>query len=111
MDEGSPPVVGIRGRFVDEVAASEVAAAVNRWFGWILDGSPDPVPEILEPLGVQTSEWAWKLGEDVDWEFGPHARAVGPEVLVALETRDTYLRLAGLLRRLGAISVHVERDA
>lgn len=106
----SEPVTQISGRYADEVVAREVAEALNRWFRWILDGTAEPVPEIFEPLGVATSEWAWTLGEDVDWALGPHARADGAEVRISLETHDTHLRLAGLLRALGARAARVVRD-
>ncbi len=105
------PVVEISGRYADETTAKQAADALNRWFRWIVEGSPAPVPDAFEPLGVDTQEWAWTLAEDVDWQLGPHARAVGADVRVALETRDTHLRLAGLLRALGAMSVRMTRDA
>jgi hypothetical protein len=103
------PVVEVRGQFADELHASQAADALDRWFAWILAGSPAPVPDLFEPLGVATASWAWSLEEDVDWEIGPHARAVGAEVRVSVVTRDTYRRLAGLLRLLGAASVQVHR--
>jgi hypothetical protein len=104
-----PPVVEIRGLFADEVVASEAADALNRWFAWILSDGGDP-PEVFEPFGVETAEFAWTLGEDVDWQVGPHARAVGDEVRISVETHETHLRLAGLLRRLGARAATVVRD-
>ena len=104
------PVIEVSGRFADEVVAREAADALNRWFRWVLDGAPPPAPEAFEPLGLETAEWAWSLGEDVDWAVGPHARAVGSEVRIALETHDTHARLVGLLRRLGALSAKVVRD-
>ncbi len=108
--ESEAPVVEISGRCADEVVAREVADALNRWFRWIFDGSPKPVPEIFEPLGVQTADYAWELGEDVDWAIGPHARAIDDEVFVSVETRDTHLHLAGLLKGLGARATRVVRD-
>jgi hypothetical protein len=107
---GPSPVIEVSGRFVDEVVAREAADALNRWFRWILGGSEPPVPEIFEPLGVQTAQWAWALEEDVDWRLGPHARAQGTEVRIALETLDTQAHLAGLLRALGALSARIVRD-
>ena len=104
------PVSEILARYVDEIVAEEVAEALNKWFGWILAGSEAPVPEAFEPLGVDTAEYAWSLGEDVDWEIGPHARPVGWDVRIAIETQDTHLHVAGLLKRLGATSVRVIRD-
>jgi hypothetical protein len=104
------PVISIRARFVDELVAQEVAQALNDWFRWMVQGSEMPPPEAFEPLGVETADYAWALGEDVDWQMGPHARAVGLEVRIDLETHDTHLHLAGLLKRLGAASVGVERD-
>lgn len=104
----SEPVVEVAGRFVDEVVARAAAEALNRWFRWILDGSGQPVPALLEPLGVSTEAWAWAL-EDVDWALGPHARVEGAEVRVALETHETHLRLSGLLRALGARAVRIVR--
>lgn len=110
MDDS--PVIEVRGRFADEVVAREVADALNRWFRWISDGTPvPPVPALFEPLGVVTADYAWTLGEDVDWELGPHARALGTEVRIALETFDTHARLIGLLRALGALAATAVRDA
>jgi len=106
----SEPVTLIAGRFADEVVAREAADALNRWFRWIVDGTILPAPEIFEPLGVDTADWAWSLGEDVDWALGPHASAVGDEVRIALETHETHLRLAGLLRSLGARNTRLVRD-
>ena len=104
------PVIEIHGRFADDVVAREAADALNRWFRWILDGSEAPAPEILEPLGVRTGDYAWSLDEDVDWALAPHARTLGDEVRISVETHDTWSHLAGLLRRLGARSVEVLRD-
>jgi hypothetical protein len=109
MDE-RPPVVEISGRFADEVVAREAADALNRWFRWIVSGEGG-APEILEPFGVSTADWAWRLGEDVDWNVGPHARTLGDEVRISVETHDTHLHLAGLLRRLGARTARIVRDA
>ncbi len=106
----SEPVIQIAGRFADEVVAREAADALNRWFRWIADGTPSPAPEIFEPLGVTTADWAWTLAEDVDWALGPHAASVGDEVRIALETHDTHTRLAGLLRGLGARNARFVRD-
>jgi hypothetical protein len=103
-------VVEVSGRFADEVVAREAADALNRWFRWILEGTSAPAPQIFEPLGVATAEWAWALDEDVDWRIGPHARAAGDEVRISLETHDTHARIAGLLRALGARSARVVRD-
>ncbi|MDJ0523665.1 MAG: hypothetical protein QNJ90_16465 [Planctomycetota bacterium] len=108
MDEAAP-VTEISASYVDDLVASEVAEALNTWFRWILQGSEQPVPELFEALGVDTTEYAWTLGEDVDWEIGPHARTVGPEVRIALQTQDTHTHVAGLLRRLGALAVRVIR--
>ncbi|MHC5011886.1 MAG: hypothetical protein ACYTG6_13240 [Planctomycetota bacterium] len=109
MTEGAP-VVEISGRFADELVAREAADALNRWFRWILEGGEGEPPEIFEPLGVRTADYAWTLGEDVDWTLGPHARTLGEEVRLSVQTHDTYLPLAGLLRRLGAISARVVRE-
>lgn len=106
----SEPVTLVAGRFADEVVAGEAAEALNRWFRWILDGTSRPVPEIFEELGVATADWAWELGDDVDWTLGPHAVASGAEVRVTLETHETHTRLAGLLRALGATSARFEQD-
>lgn len=103
------PVIEVRGRFRDELLAHEAADALNRWLAWIAAGTPPPAPQAFEPLGLETSAWAWSLLEDVDWEFGPHAAAVGAEVVLTLETHDTHVRLSGLLRRLGALSARVVR--
>ncbi len=106
----SLPVIEIHGRFADEVVAREVADALNRWFRWILDGTESPAPAIFEPLGVETAAYAWALEEDVDWALAPHARTLGDEVRISVETHDTWQHLAGLLRRLGARAVDVLRD-
>ncbi len=114
MDTDEPegdPIGEVAGAFVDDVVADQVADALNQWFRWILDGTEMPGPELFEPFGVETSEYAWVLGEDVDWTLGPHARAVGAQVRVSLQTHDTHLRLSGLLRSLGALRVWVDRDA
>lgn len=105
------PVTEVRGRFADDVVAREAADALNRWFRWIAEGSHAPIPDLFEPLGVTTSDWAWSLVDDVDWELGPHARALGPEVVIDLETHETHTRLAGLLRALGALSARIVREA
>jgi len=104
------PVTLIRAQFVDELVAQEVAAALNTWFAWMMQGSELPPPAAFEQLGVDTETYAWKLGEDVDWQVGPHARPVELEVRISLETYDTHLLLAGLLKRLGASRVKVERS-
>ena len=103
------PVTQVCGRFADDVVAQSAADALNRWFRWIVDGSEAPVPELFEPLGVATADWAWTLEDDADWALGPHARAVGAEVRIDLETHETHLRLAGLLRALGAENARIER--
>jgi hypothetical protein len=103
------PVIEVSGRFADEVVAREAADALNRWFRWIVDGTLLPAPEIFEPLGVTTADWAWSLVDDVDWTMGPHARAAGGDVRIELETHETHARLVGLLRRLGALSARVVR--
>jgi hypothetical protein len=108
--EDLPPVAEIEARFVDEIVAREVAEALNAWFRWIVSGSEGAPPALFEPLGVPTEEYAWSLGEDVDWTIGPHARAIGDDVRLSVHTRDTHLHLGGLLRRLGALSVRVVRD-
>jgi hypothetical protein len=110
VDERAP-VVEVSGRFADDLLAQEAADALNRWFRWIVAGSEGAPPEAFESLGVDTGEYAWCLDEDVDWTLGPHARVVGSEVRVAVQTRETHLRLAGLLRRLGALDARVLREA
>lgn len=100
------PIDAIEARFVDDVMADEVAAALNRWFRYVVHGEAE-VPPAFEPFGVATEEYAWALGEDVDWEIGPHARAVGSEVRITLQTTDTHRHISGLLRRLGALSVRI----
>ena len=109
MDERAP-VTQISARFVDDVVAQEAADALNTWFRWIVAGSEMPVPEVFEALGVETADYAWTLAEDVDWELGPHARVVGVEVRIDIQTYDTHTHLAGLLRGIGALAVHVERQ-
>ncbi len=109
-DPNGDPIGEVAGAFVDEMVAEQVAAALNQWFRWILDGSEAPVPELFESFGVETADYAWTLGEDVDWSLGPHARAVGDQLRISIQTHDTHLRLSGLLRALGALRVWVERD-
>jgi hypothetical protein len=103
-------VVEVSGTWADAGSARAAADALNRWFRWIVEGSERPVPPVFEPLGVATTDYAWALDEDVDWTLGPHARAAGDEVRIAVQTRDTHLRLAGLLKALGAHRVKVLRD-
>lgn len=98
-------VIEIAAPFADPVRAKSVADALNRWFRWIVEGSVPPVPPFFEALGVDSKEWNWALEEDVDWTLGPHARASGTEVRIAIHTSDTHLRLSGLLRALGASRV------
>ena len=107
---GGAPVAEISARFVDEFTAREVADALNQWFRWIVEGSPDPVPGLFEPFGIRTEDYAWSLADDVDWQLGPHARAVGDEVRISLHTHDTHLHVSGLLRRLGGEAPRVVRD-
>lgn len=109
MDEAQP-VVEVAGGFVDDIAAAEIAEVLNRWFRWILDGAHGEPPAFFEPYDVETAPYAWQLGEDVDWEVGPHARAVGDEVRIAIQTLDTHVPLLGLLRRLGARTTRAVRE-
>ena len=102
------PVVEVSGVFADDLVAREVADALNRWFRWILEGEQG-VPDMFEPLGVDGDDWAWSL-DDVDWEVGPHARTLGPEVRISVHTHETYRLLSGLLRQLGALSARVHRE-
>jgi len=107
MDEVAP-VVEVSGIFADEIVAREVADALNRWFKWILS-EEGGVPDMFEPLGVDSTDWAWSL-EDVDWQIGPHARTLGPEVRISIQTQETYRLVSGLLRQLGASSARVHRE-
>ncbi len=104
------PIIEIRAPYVDEVVAAEVAEALNIWFRWILGTRGDEMPQAFEAFGVDTADYAWSLEEDVDWEVGPHARALGPELRIGLQTMDTQLHMSGLLRRLGALSVTFLRE-
>lgn len=104
------PVIQVIGTFVDDVVAGEVAAALGAWFTWIVEGSHEQPPPVFDDYGVPTSEYAWRLEDDVDWEMGPHARAVGDEVRIDLETHETHLALLGLLRRLGARTTRAVRE-
>jgi len=90
--------------------AEEVAEALNRWFRWIVGGEAGTPPACFEALGVDTEDYAWRLGEDVDWEFQPHASHVAESVRISLETYDTWAALSGLLRALGAGAVRVQRS-
>ena len=105
-----PPVIEVSGAFRDAEAAHAVAEALNRWFRWIIEGTAKPVPPLFEPLGADTHDYAWELDEDVDWTLGPHARVAGSEVRISIQTHDTHLRLAGLLKGLGARTVNIVRD-
>lgn len=104
------PVDTIRAAFVDELVAEEAVAALNRWFRWILHPDDEPVPDVFADFGLDSAEYAWGM-DDVDWQLGPHARAIGSDVSIVLETHDTWQRLSGLLKALGAITVTVSRDA
>ncbi len=106
-----PSVIEISAPFPDAAKAKSVAEALNRWFRWIVEGSVPPVPPVFDPLGVRSAEWNWALEEDVDWTLGPHARAAGAEVRIAIHTADTHLRLSGLLRALGATSVKLAYES
>ena len=107
MDEVAP-VVEVSGVFADEIVAREVADALNRWFKWILSGAGG-IPDMFEPLGVDGADWSWSL-EDVDWTIGPHARTLGPELRISVQTQETYRLLCGLLRQLGASSARIHRE-
>ncbi len=110
MDPAIPaPVDAIEATFVDDLVAREVADALNRWFRWILEGSAGTL-DAFGQFGLDSSEYAWVRGEDVDWEFGPHARAVDTDVRISIETTDTYRALSGLLRKLGAVKVRILRE-
>ncbi len=109
MDD-TQPIIEIRAPFVDDYVAREVAEALNAWFRWIVVGPSDERPDAFEPFGLDTADYAWVLGEDVDWEIGPHARALGPELRISIQTHDTHLHLSGLLRGLGALSVQFLRE-
>jgi hypothetical protein len=100
-----PAVIEISAPFPDAAKAKNVAEALNRWFRWIVEGSVPPVPPVFDPLGVRSAEWNWALEEDVDWTLGPHARASGADVRIAIHTADTHVRLSGLLRALGGTRV------
>ena len=76
----------------------------------IVLGLDEKIPEAFEPFGIETADYAWKLGEDVDWEIGPHARTLGPEIRISIQTHDTFQHLSGLLRKLGAFSVQCLRE-
>src|SRR5262245_46442787 len=107
-DEG--PVLEISARFADAARASAVVAALNGWFRWIVDDGGGAVPDLFGPFGVDAKDYAWSLTDDVDWTLGPHARSVGEDVRIAIHTRDTHLKVAGLLRRLGGRAVKIVRD-
>lgn len=96
------PIHEVGGSFADDMVAREVADALGRWLRWILGGSDGEPPAAFEPFGVATADFRWAMGEDVDWELGPHARAQGDDVRISLETHDTHFALMGLLKRLGA---------
>jgi hypothetical protein len=104
------PVIEISGRFADGPRATAAVEALNRWFRWIVDGAPTPAPPLFAGFDVDPAAYALTLDEDLDWELGPHARAVGPDVRIAIHTSDTHVLVAGLLRRMGALSVRITRD-
>ncbi len=102
MNEAAP-VTGIRGTFRDDAHAIEAQDALNAWFRRLVDGETELQWDGFEE--IDPDEYAWILSEDTDWEFVPHAKAVGRVVSIALETRETHRRLVGLLRRMGALDV------
>ncbi|MCC7139925.1 MAG: hypothetical protein IT460_16000 [Planctomycetes bacterium] len=104
------PVIEISAHFAAPGRPRAVADALNRWFRWVVDGSPEPMPPCFGPLGVDDTTYRWSLEEDVDWTLGPHARVAGEEVRIAIHTRDTAVRVAGLLRALGGAQVRLARD-
>ena len=105
------PIDALEARFGDDVVAREVADALNRWFRCVIGNADDETPPpLFEGFGVDTQDYAWRVGEDVDWEIGPHARALGSDVRIAIQTHDTWAALSGLLRRLGALSVRIHRE-
>lgn len=104
------PVAEISGHFEQEALARAAASALNRWFRWIVEGSAAPVPGFFDEFGVDAGQYAWSLSEDVDWQLGPHARVVGTEVRISIQTQDTQHHVAGLLRRIGATRTRITRD-
>ena len=111
-DEGdvTGPVTQIRGRFQDADVCEEVTEALNRWFRWIADPEPEGELAVFDAFDVDSTAYGWRLGDDVDWEMLPHARALDTEVRIDLETHDTWTHIVGLLRKLGAISTSIERE-
>ncbi len=105
-----PPVAEISGHFADAPTARAAAAALNGWFRWIVEGSHAPVPDFFAAFGVDAADYGWALEEDVDWRFGPHARALAEEVRISIQTHDTQHQVAGLLRRMGATRTRIVRD-
>lgn len=103
--DAAEPIIEIRAPFADEYVAQEAADALNTWFRWIVLALDEKTPVAFESFGLDTADYAWTMGEDVDWEIGPHARTLGPEVRISIQTHDTHLHLSGLLRKLGALSV------
>ena len=104
------PVLEISGRFPDAPRAAAAVDALNRWFRWIVDGAPPASTPSFAGFDVDPADYALTLGDDLDWELGPHARAVGPDVRIAIHTTDTHVLVAGLLRRMGALAVKIVRD-
>jgi hypothetical protein len=105
MDE-----VEIVGTFDSEDTAREVARALNKWVGWILEGDLEDVPELFEDFGLATDDYALDRESDIDWPEPPVIRARGPAVVFTVETSETMDTLMELFEALGAFDVSTSND-
>lgn len=105
MDE-----VEIVGTFDSEDTAREVARALNKWVGWILEGDLEDVPELFEDFGVATDDYALDRESDIDWPEPPVVRARGNVVLFTVESSATLDTLQEMLEALGAYDVSTSND-
>jgi hypothetical protein len=100
----------IVGTFDSEDTARQVARALNRWIGWVLEGDVENVPELFEDLGVATDDYALDRDTDVDWPEPPRAFTRGLTVVLSVETSETIDTLSELMESLGAFDVQVGDD-
>lgn len=101
----------IAATFDTDDTAAEVARAVNRWGAWIMENDVDNVPEIFEDLGLDTSEYALSLDEDIDWEEPPRALASGTMTFILLDSSESVDIVQELVESCGAYEVGPSDDA
>jgi hypothetical protein len=100
--------VSIAALFDSVDVAASAARALNAWFGWVMEGSSENMPDIFEDFGLDAEEWALDRDTDTDWEDTPTARAKGASVRIQLWTNETSEMLEGLLESMGAYEVEVD---